>query len=94
MSATNKQADPEQAAYHVLLQSRGNPDFGQDPDREISPEERVAVADFAAASAACEDYVAEHGLGGGNWTGGEVTDAGGVVVARVSYNGRVWGPDE
>lgn len=74
----------------VKLSARGNPDFGQ--PRSIGVSTRtVEVADFAAASAACMEYIRAHDLGGGNWTGGEVRD-GGKVVARVSYNGRVWGP--
>lgn len=29
-------------------------------------------------------------LGGGNWSGGQVYNAEGRVIAEVSYNGRVW----
>lgn len=78
----------------VLLQSRGNPDFGQDPEREMSPEVWHEVASVEEASRVCRTYIAFHDLGGGNWTGGLVKDESGVAVARVSYNGRIWGPDE
>jgi hypothetical protein len=51
------------------------------------------VASLEEASASCLAFIAEHDLGGGNWSGGQVRDtATGVVVARVSYNGRLWPP--
>jgi hypothetical protein len=80
--------------YRVLLQSCGNPDCGQDPDAPMSPEEWRAVADFEEASRACRAYVEHWNLGGGNWTGGLVIDRSGRAVARISYNGRIWGPEQ
>ena len=41
----------------------------------------------------CREFIDEHDLGGGNWSGGEVYEEG-TLVARVSYNGRVWRPSE
>jgi hypothetical protein len=79
-------------SYFVLLQSRGNPDFRQNPDEALSPEVVLPVADWAAASERCAEYIAAWELGGGNWTGGQITDESGQLVARVSYNGRVWSP--
>lgn len=52
----------------------------------------VEVSGFPEASKVCRDYIEKNGLGGGNWTGGQVKDSG-AHVARVSYNGRVWGID-
>jgi hypothetical protein len=51
----------------------------------------VPVKTFAEASRACRRYIEENGLGGGNWSGGQVY-CGRKLVARVSYNGRVWSP--
>ena len=79
--------------FTVQLQSRGNPDFGQESDPQ-SPEFNRAVADFEAASRACCAYIHLWELGAGNWSGGAVTDEAGKVVARVSYNGRVWSTTE
>jgi hypothetical protein len=76
----------------VLLQSRGNPDFRQDPERPLSPEVVVAVGSLAAAASACREYIGEWDLGGGNWTGGKITNRAGDVVGKVSYNGRVFSP--
>jgi len=81
----------------VRLSNCGNIDFGQNPNRPLpgTRTRTVRVKDFAEASAVCRRYIAENGLGGGNWTGGEITDeATGKVIGRVSYNGRVWGPEE
>ncbi len=76
----------------VMLSNRGNPDHGEDPRRPVAggKDRMVPVADLEAASAACRQYIKAHGLGGGNWTGGEVRDMDGTVVAEVSYNGRIW----
>lgn len=72
----------------VQLSARQNPDF---PRRDDLPRARtVPVVTLEEASARCLRFIAEHDLGGGNWSGGKVRDAAGVVVARVSYNGRVW----
>jgi hypothetical protein len=53
------------------------------------------VSSLAEASAALTQWVARNGLGGGNLARdcGEVRDNG-KVIARVSYNGRVWEPGE
>lgn len=77
--------------FKVKLAARGNPDFGQPSDMGIKSH-FVEVADLKAASDACMAFIRENNLGGGNWTGGEVKDAKGNLVARVSYNGRVWSP--
>lgn len=51
----------------------------------------VPVADLAAASRACREFIVEHDLGASTWRGGRVVEAGTKkVVATVSYNGRVW----
>lgn len=84
------------AKYTVTLKSVGNPDYGQDPDRPLyGVDNEIAEVDtLPEASRACRAYIEENDLGGGNWSGGEVKDEDGTVVARVSYNGRVWPPGE
>jgi hypothetical protein len=79
------------AAYTVMLSSCGNPDFDQHPGRSLPGVRKatVKVDTMAAASKACRDYITENGLGGGNWAGGQIL-LDGEMVARVSYNGRVW----
>ena len=85
----------EDGAFVVVLDSRGNPDFGQDERRAMPGVKRaiVRVATLGDASKACRLFIECHGLGGGNWTGGEVKNVRTKeVVAKVSYNGRVWQP--
>ncbi len=80
--------------YRVTLSSVGNPDFGQNPNRPLPGVRRRIdpVKTLNEASEACCKFIAEHALGSGNWAGGEVTTEDGCVVARISYNGRVWSP--
>ena len=81
--------------YRVSLASVGNPDFGQDPSRALfgaAPDQWQEVGSIADAASACLRFIDENELGGGNWAGGDVVDATGRTVARVSYNGRVWLP--
>jgi hypothetical protein len=83
----------------VVLCAMGNPDRGQDPMRPLYgvPRSTPGVRSLAEASAKCSEFIAEHDLGGGNWTGGEVWErnpAGDTkLIARISYNGRVWKAD-
>ena len=79
----------------VTLDNRGNPDRDQDPtQRSWGTQGRVVeVADLAEASRVAVAYVAEYGLGGGNWPGAPVTD-GGKPVAMISYNGVARPPGE
>ncbi len=76
----------------VKLVAVSNPDFSPDvPQGYIElPATWVEVRSLAHASQVCRQYIDEHGLGGGNWTGGEVVTAEGAPLAYVSYNGRVW----
>lgn len=78
--------------YEVTLTSVGNPDFGQDPSRALMGVENSTkrIATLGDASIACQTYIKKNDLGGGHWSGGDVT-VDGVLFAKVSYNGRVWG---
>ncbi len=81
----------------VFLSNRGNPDFRQDHRHQIpgTPRDQwVEVADLDEASRVCRAYIVEHDLGSGNWTGGEVRSDLNEVVARISFNGRVWTGDQ
>ncbi|QRM34780.1 hypothetical protein [Microvirga sp. VF16] len=90
-----KKPNTADVRYTVILDNCGNPDRGQDPSRRLPGTVRqvVSIADFAAASKACRDYIEENDLGGGNWTGGEIRENG-KIVGRVAYNGTVWPPGE
>jgi hypothetical protein len=77
----------------VHLTSRGNPDFGQDPNEEMSETKFVNVTSWKEASEVCQNYIQENNLGGGNWAGGQIYKfilGLSEQVAHVSYNGRVW----
>lgn len=81
--------------YEVRLANVGNPDFRQDPSRRLPGTPKVCWApaeSLAAARRIVRQYIADNDLGGGNWAGGEVRQAGepGVPFARFSYNGRLW----
>lgn len=77
--------------FKVKLASVGNPDRNQHPFQGLIgvPFRVMAVKTLREACFVCRCYIEEHGLGGGNWSGGEVS-VGDEIVARVSYNGRVW----
>ncbi|TJY57390.1 hypothetical protein E4T66_18460 [Sinimarinibacterium sp. CAU 1509] len=51
-----------------------------------------SVETLADASRAVRSYITRNNLGSGNWAGGEVYQ-GPELVARISYNGRIWGLD-
>lgn len=79
--------------YRVALASVGNPDFCQDPTRSLPGVRRktVRAGSLGEAAQLCRAYIEQHELGAGNWSGGDVTEDG-KLVARVSFNGRVWEP--
>ena len=83
----------------LRLEHGRNPDIGDRGGYWAPAVDRrrmeVEVGSFAQASRALRDWVDRNELGAGNMAGrcGEVT-ADGRVVARVSYNGRVWTPEE
>lgn len=92
----DKDLDREEA-LEVTLNSCGNPDYDQSPFKGLPGVEhsRRRVGSLREAAACCRRYIDENDLGGGNWSGGEVIRiATNEVVARVSYNGRVWLPEE
>ncbi|MER0238939.1 hypothetical protein [Fulvimarina sp. MAC8] len=88
----------DEKRFRVFLANCGNPDFEEDPDEPL-PETRsgfwVKAATLREASRICGSYIAENDLGGGNWSGGEVRlRESDETVARISYNGRAWAPED
>ena len=80
----------------VKLSNCGNPDHGQDPDRPLwgCPKAGwVGVTTLKEASEVCRRYIDRWELGGGNWSGGDILEDG-KLIARISYNGRVWKYDK
>ena len=77
----------------VRLSSCGNPDFQQNPHDNLSPTVHFQIATLEGASQICLKYIASWNLGGGNWSGGQIYN-GDIMVAQVSYNGRVWDLDD
>ena len=75
--------------YYVKLSSVGNPDFGEDSRKSVSPTEFHRCRSFAECSKECKRYISMWDLGGGNWNGGQIFNSC-VQVARVSFNGRIW----
>ena len=76
----------------VILKHSPNPDiaggyWSQPTDRGRAVKCPVHTLDEAAY--VCRQYIDRNGLGGGNWTGGQVFNRAGDQVARVWYNGRV-----
>lgn len=82
----------QHGSFTVSLNSCGNIDHGENPDAPKFGvlDDLAYVTSLAEASRAARAYIDTNDLGGGNWTGGDVRDASQVLVARISYNGRVW----
>ena len=80
--------------YTVKLSGHGNIDHDENPYLNIVNNEIIEAAVAEANSieecqSIVRNYIEENGLGGGNWTGGEVFKNG-EKVGRISYNGRFW----
>jgi hypothetical protein len=98
--ANNPRKAAAKAKFLVHLSHGPNPDLqysggyssGYWGDTPAEGAKNVEVSTLADASDVVLAYIGRNGLGGGNWTGGQVIK-GGKVVARISYNGRIWGAD-
>jgi len=80
----------------ITLGHHRNPDVpGGYRDIPVDPgrPRKVPVPSLADASRVALAYIDRNRLGGGNWREAVVRDARERVVARVSYNGRLWSPD-
>lgn len=105
---SNLKNTPPRHEVYVLLAARGNPDHGQDPDQPpfgvpddqlvdcsqlLRPSMVYAEASIAEASKRVRAFIEEHGLGGGNWVGGDVW-ANGKHLGHVAYNGRFFSDEQ
>lgn len=80
----------------VKLASVGNVDYEEIDYRghlEIAPK-WVPVETLWDASKTCREFIEKNSLGGGNWTGGLVINENKQPVGYISYNGRIWSPEE
>lgn len=79
----------------VTLQHAPNTDidggYWQAPVDSPRPKHAL-VNGLKKAQQAVSAYIDRNGLGGGNWTGGDLR-LDGKVVGRISYNGRAWNLD-
>lgn len=55
-----------------------------------APEVWRRASSLAEASGLCRAYITQRALQPKDWKGGEVRDSG-DAIARIAYNGRVWG---
>jgi len=80
--------------FGVLLSTVGNPDFSQNPHTHLPGMNPyyLRVMSLLEAREKCLEFIETTGIGGGNWGGGAIRKESGKVVARVSYNGRLWQP--
>ena len=82
---------------HVVLQHGRNPDipggYRVEPVDSGRPR-KVHVDSLQEASRAVREYIKRNGLGAGNGCEWLVIDESNTKVAIVSYNGRVWSPED
>lgn len=72
------------------LKACGDPDHGQFLGSGVlAPTQVHSCGSVEECQNAVRAYIEEHGLGAGNWAGGQIR-AGGKIVGRVSFNGRFW----
>lgn len=78
--------------FTVYLSNCGNIDLGQNPRKPIPFTKCYWVVreTLKECADACQQYIAENDLGGGNWNGGQVYNEREEKVACISYNGRIW----
>lgn len=80
----------------VELKHASNPDIDGGYWQDGNPHAKrhvLPVQNIEAASVVCRQYIERNGLGGGNWTGGAVKRDG-VMIGKISYNGRFWPMDK
>lgn len=90
----NKTTLPVELAYIVTCSSIGNPKYGESPNLPVSIPQSIPCETLRQCSDACKAYIEENGLGGSHWTGGDVYHPTKGLIARVSYNGKLWKPSK
>jgi hypothetical protein len=82
---------------YVVLHHGRNPDipggYWREPVDSGRPR-RVHVDSLQEASRVVREYIERNGLGAGNCCECPVIDESNTKVAIVSYNGRVWSPED
>ena len=76
----------------VIASHTSNPDIrsgGYWDGKPTEGKKTYPIQSFVEAVAVCRDYINRNGLGGGNWTGGQILK-GKKQIARISFNGRIW----
>lgn len=76
----------------LTLSSIGNPDHGQNPFLPMfgcEDNSTITVSSYNEAAEICLSYIKRNELGSGNWSGGEVYDDEGNLVALIAYNGKI-----
>lgn len=58
------------------------------------PAQEHEVAHLAAAAVKYDELREASGLGARDWSDGRVLTMDNVILARISYNGRLWNPDD
>lgn len=88
---TSELVTPTPKGYSLFLRAVPNRDFGpKSHEANVDvPGRWIPVSSLADARQKALDFIRAWDLGGGNWSGGEVASDG-KVVARISYNGRIW----
>jgi hypothetical protein len=77
----------------VRLSARPNPDMRGWAAEVNIPEYAVTVSSLKEAQRAVNKFVSDNDLGGGNFPlKVPVTNDEGLLIAEISYNGRVWEP--
>ena len=77
--------------YKVIIRANGNPDHGEDPEEFLYPSEGYLADSIEECQKAVNEFIKSTGIGGGNWSGGQVYDtSNGEFVGKISYNGRFW----
>jgi hypothetical protein len=87
-----KEIDMNTKPAYVILKADPNPDYEfPDPRATVKTVKvRLPVSSFEKASEVCKNFIEKFDLGSGNWTGGQIGNNEGLIIAHVSYNGRVW----
>lgn len=77
--------------YRVTLTAHGNIDHGQNPYEMLYSAGAAQAESIEGCQELVRHFISETGIGGGNWTGGDVYEVEtGELVGNISYNGRYW----
>ena len=80
-------------------------ELGASPNYDYTPSDtrgRLQIAKYREpihslreGAVTAREFIRARGLGSGNWAGfGKIVDGRGRLIAKVSYNGRIWGPKD